>query len=189
MTAAGERAQTAHRTADLCTQYWDWSARDGGEHYMKYCGTAPEHMLFGLRAALDMLLEEGLPAVFRRHALLAEAVRRAVACWADGGVLSFNIEAPEQRANSVTTVRLDNEHGLADLRDYCDRECRIGLGLGIGGLSGKAFRIAHMGHVNAPMILGVLGGLEMALTALDIPHGRGGMRAAIDWLAESVPPA
>ena len=61
------------------------------------------------------------------------------------------------------------------------------LGVGIGELSGKAFRIAHMGHVNAPMILGTLGAVEVGLAALGIPHGRGGVQAAVDWLGESVP--
>ena len=62
------------------------------------------------------------------------------------------------------------------------------LGVGIGDLSGKAFRIAHMGHVNAPMVIGILGAVEMALAALGIPHGKGGVQAAVDWLGQSVPP-
>ncbi len=69
---------------------------------------------------------------------------------------------------------------------YCDARCGVILGHGIGELSGKAFRIAHMGHVNAPMILGTLSVVEMALAALGIPHGRGGTQAAIDWLGKQV---
>ena len=69
---------------------------------------------------------------------------------------------------------------------YCDSKCGVVLGIGIGDLSGKAFRIAHMGYVNAPMILGTLGAVEIGLAALGIPHGRGGVQAAIDWLGESV---
>ena len=76
--AAGERALAAHRVAGLRTLYWDWTAREGPEHYQRYCGTPPEHLMFGLRRALDLLRAEGLEAVFRRHRLLAEAVRRAV---------------------------------------------------------------------------------------------------------------
>ena len=85
--AAGPRAVAAHRGAGLRTLYWDWTARDGPEHYQKYCGTPPEHFLFGLRRALDLLLAEGLEAVFERHRLLARAVRAAVAVWAEGGAL------------------------------------------------------------------------------------------------------
>ena len=68
-----------------------------------------------------------------------------------------------------------------------EQKCGVTLSPGIGGLGGKAFRIAHMGHVNAPMLLGTLGAVEIALGALDVSHGRGGVQAAIDWLAESVP--
>ena len=185
--AAGSRALAAHRSAGLRTPYWDWTARDGEAHYMKYCGTPPEHLLFGLRAALDMILAEGMDAVFRRHRLLAEAVRRAVAVWAEGGAPSFNVEEPAQRADSVTTVRLAEGHDPEALRRYCDERCNVALGFGIGALGDRTFRIAHMGHVNAPMVLGVLGAVEMGLAALDIPHGRGGVQAAIDGLARAVP--
>ncbi|HYI03629.1 MAG TPA: aminotransferase class V-fold PLP-dependent enzyme, partial [Reyranella sp.] len=76
--AANARAREIHKTAGLRTAYWDWTEREGDVHYQKYCGTPPEHLLFGLRQALDMLFAEGLENVFRRHRLLAEAVRRAV---------------------------------------------------------------------------------------------------------------
>jgi alanine-glyoxylate transaminase / serine-glyoxylate transaminase / serine-pyruvate transaminase len=180
--AAGPRALEAHRTAGLRTAYWDWTRREGAEHYQKYCGTPPEHMLFGLRKALDMIFEEGLEAVYERHRLLAEATRRAVAVWAEGGVLSFNVSDPASRANSVTTVRVDGADPMA-LRRYCEEVCGVVLGHGIGELSGKAIRIAHMGHVNAPMMLGTLGVTETALGALGIRHGKGGVQAAVDFLA------
>src|ERR1700719_4109058 len=80
--AANDRAREVHARAKLRTPYWDWTARDGSVHYQKYAGTPPEHLLFGLRAALDMIFAEGLHNVFRRHHLLAEAVRRAGAGWA-----------------------------------------------------------------------------------------------------------
>ena len=187
--AAGPRAKAAHANANLRTRYWDWTQRDGDQHYMKYCGTPPEHLLFGLRAALDLLLEEGLENAFRRHGLLAEAVRRAVAVWAEGGALEFNIIEPAHRSASVTTILLNNGLEPGVIRSYCHEQCGVVLGGGIGDLTGKALRIAHMGHVNAPMILGTLGTVEMALQALDIPHGKGGVQAAVDWLGQSVPAA
>jgi alanine-glyoxylate transaminase/serine-glyoxylate transaminase/serine-pyruvate transaminase len=180
--AAGPHALAAHRAAGLRTRYWDWTEREGPEHYQKYCGTPPEHLMFGLRKALDLLLKEGLENVFRRHRLLAEAVRRAVAAWAQGGVLDFNILEASERADSVTTVRLAEGRDPKPLLELCRRQCGVVLGVGIGPLSGKALRIAHMGHVNAPMILGTLGALEVGLVALDIAHGKGGLQAAIDWL-------
>jgi alanine-glyoxylate transaminase/serine-glyoxylate transaminase/serine-pyruvate transaminase len=185
--AANERAHTAHQKADLRTRYWDWTFRLGEAHYQKHGGTPPEHLLFGLRKALDLLLEEGLDAAARRHALLAEATRQAVTKWAEGQVLAFNITRPEERANSVTTVLVQGREP-GPLSDYCREKCGVILGRGIGELQGRAFRIAHMGHVNAPMVLGVLGAIEMGLGALGIPHGRGGVQAAVEYLGREVRP-
>ena len=183
---ANERAREVHKKADLRTPYWDWTDREGDQHYQKYAGTPPEHLLFGLRQALDMLFEEGLDNVFRRHDLLAEATRRAVGVWAEGQAIGFNIVEPAERSNTVTTVLVGGGHDPVALRAYCDKKCGVIVGQGIGELSGKAIRIAHMGHVNAPMMLGTLSVLEVGLNALGIPHGKGGAQAAIDWLGEQV---
>src|SRR6186997_1793373 len=182
---ANDRAREVHKKAGLRTPYWDWTDREGSAHYQKYAGTPPEHLLFGLRAAVDMLFTEGLENVFHRHRLLAEAVRRAVGVWAEGQAIGFNIIEASERCDTVTAV-LMNGHNPEQLRAYCDRNCGVILGHGIGDLSGKAFRVAHMGHVNAPMVLGTLSVIEMALAALGIPHGKGGAQAAIDWLGEQV---
>jgi alanine-glyoxylate transaminase / serine-glyoxylate transaminase / serine-pyruvate transaminase len=184
--AANDRAREVHKKAGLRTPYWDWSEREGIEHYRKYAGTAPVHLLFALRQAIDMLFSEQLENVFLRHRLLAEAVRRAITVWAEGQVLGFNIAEAAERSDTVTTVTMANGHDPAALRKYCKEKCGVVLGVGIGELDGRAFRVAHMGHVNAPMILGTLGVIEVALNALDIPHGKGGTEAAIEWLGESV---
>jgi len=184
--AANDRAQAVHKKADLRTPYWDWTEREGAEHYRIYAGTAPVHLLFALRKAIDMILEEGLENVFRRHQLLAEAVRRAVSVWSEGQVLGFNIAENSERSNTVTTVLVGNGHDPAKLHRYCKEKCGVVLGVGIGDLQGQAFRIAHMGHVNAPMVLGTLGVIEVGLNALQIPHGKGGMEAAIAYLGENV---
>lgn len=183
--AANDRAREVHKTAGLRTPYWDWTEREGDQHYQKYAGTPPEHMLFALRRALDLLFEEGLENVFRRHQLLAEAVRRAIGVWSAGQAVGFNIIEPSERCDTVTPVLTDG-HDPDALRAYCKDQCGVVLGHGIGDLSGKAFRIAHMGHVNAPMVLGTLSVVEMALMALQIPHGKGGTQAAIEWLGEQV---
>lgn len=184
--AANDRALERHRHAGLRTPYWDWTAREGHEHYRKYAGTAPVHLLFALRKAFDMLFAEGLDASFTRHRLLARAVRRAVETWAQGDVLEFNILDAAERSDTVSTVRVSTGYDPVALQTYCKEKCGVVLGTGIGDLSGKAFRIAHMGHVNAPMILGTLGVVEMALRALRIPHGEGGTAAAIRSLADAV---
>ncbi len=185
--AANDKAKAAHEHAGLRTSYWDWTAREGPLHYQKYCGTPPEHLLFGLRKAIDMLFAEGFDAVFARHRLLAEAVRSAVGAWSENGHVGFNIANPEQRADSVTTVRLDGGHDPKQLIKYCNETCGVVLGSGIGELGKETFRIAHMGYVNAPMVLGTLAATEIGLTACGIAHGRGGAQAAIDYLAGTLP--
>lgn len=186
--AVNERARAVHQTANLRTPYWDWTERDGVEHYRRYAGTPPVHLLFALRKAIDMLFEEGLENVFRRHHLLAESVRRAVAVWSKEHVLGFNISEASERSNVVTTVLIGNGYDPTKLHHYCNDKCAVVLGIGISNLQGRAFRIAHMGHVNAPMILGTLGVVEAGLKSLQIPHGKGGTEAAITYLAESVGP-
>src|SRR5882757_4988823 len=186
--AANDRARAVHKKANMRTPYWDWSEREGTEHYRKYAGTAPVHLLFALREAINMIFTEGLENAFLRHRLLAESVRRAVAVWAQGQVLGFNITEHSERSDTVTTVVMSNGHDPVALHRYCKEKCGVVLGVGIGELQGQAFRIAHMGHINAPMILGTLGVIEVGLQALNIPHGKGGTEAAISGLAESVSP-
>jgi len=186
--AANDRARAVHKRAGLRTPYWDWTARDGQVHYQRYSGTPPEHLLFALRAALDMIFEEGLKEVFWRHRLLGEAVRRAVAVWAEGKALDFSIATPGERSDTVTTILMAEGRNPNPLQDYCNAKCGVVLGAGFGEMAGKAFRIAHMGHVNAPMVLGTLGVVEMGLKALGIPHRSEGVQAAIDWLGISVKP-
>jgi alanine-glyoxylate transaminase / serine-glyoxylate transaminase / serine-pyruvate transaminase len=185
--AINDRAREAHKKANMRTPYWDWSERDKAENYRIYGGTAPVHLLFALRKAIDMIDEEGLENAFLRHRLLAEAVRRAVSTWSEGQVVNFNISEAAERSNTVTTVLMGDSYRPADLQRYCKEKCGVVLGTGIGELTGQAFRIAHMGHVNAPMILGTLGVIEVGLQALGIPHGKGGVEAAIGWLGSNVP--
>ena len=103
--AAGPRARHAHRQANLRSPYWDWTMRDGELHYQKYAGTPPEHLLFALRAALDLIFAEGLDNVFHRHRLLAEATRRAVGTWAEGQSIGFNVS--ERSSGSDTLKPID----------------------------------------------------------------------------------
>ena len=184
--AAGPKAKAARKNADLVTSYWDWETRDLEEHYRKYCGTPPVHLLFALRKSMDMLFAEGLNNVIERHALLCGATHAAVTVWAKGGAFDFNVTDPAQRSASVTTLLMSEGHKPEPIRAFCFDQLGVTLGLGIGDLSGKAFRIAHMGHVNAPMLLGTLGALEIALDVLGMTDAssKGGNAAAAGFLAD-----
>jgi alanine-glyoxylate transaminase/serine-glyoxylate transaminase/serine-pyruvate transaminase len=184
--AAGVRALERHARAGAPRHYWDWTGRNRPLHYFEYCGTPPEHLLFALREALDIIAEEGLPAVLERHRILAGAVRSAAEVWAAGSnaAVSFNVIDAAARADSVTTLLVADGHDPAELFDFCKNTCGLVMGTGIGVLKGKAFRIAHMGHINAATILGTLATIELGLTSLNWPVGSGGVNAAIAHLAK-----
>lgn len=174
----GERARAAHEHADLRTRYWDWTYRtEDGPHYLRFCGTPPVTHLFGVREALRMIDEEGLDARWERHRVLGEAVRAAVAAWSSPGSISFYVQDEADRSNAVTTVRC-GDIDAAELSRICREDLGVTLGVGIGDLSGSSFRIGHMGHINAPMVLGVLGTIEAALTSMGHAPARSGVAAA-----------
>ena len=188
-TAASARALERSRTSGIRRGYWDWQRRmDSEAFYMKFFGTPPEHLIWGLREALDMLHEEGLETAFARHRRLAEAVHAAVGVWGQAGALALNVVDPVERAASVTTIRVGRGVDANRLRILARDELDVSLGYGLGPLDGKAFRIGHMGWINEPMVLGALGGVEMALQACGVPYRKGGVTAAIDALAEALYP-
>ncbi|MDF1585739.1 pyridoxal-phosphate-dependent aminotransferase family protein [Marinimicrococcus flavescens] len=180
--AVGPRARQAALANTAPRKYWDWGSRRGEESYMWFYGTPPLQMIWGLRAALDMLLEEGMPAVFARHARLAEAARRAVAHWSEAGALEFQALAPAARSNAVTAVRFTQGDPEA-VRLHCRDELQVAFGGGLGPFQGHILRIGHMGDLNEPMLLGALAVLETGLRRLDVPHRPGGVTAAVEWLA------
>lgn len=183
--AAGPRALERAQKNERPRVYWDWGLRSQKEFYRRFCGTPPEHLIFALREALDMVAEQGMEAILARHAHLAGAVHRAVETWAGEDALCFNAVVPEQRSVSVTTVRVAEGIDAEEIRTYARERLGVALGGGLGKLEGQAFRIGHMGDVNAPMLLGCLGAIETALIAMGIPHGSGGLRAAVEHLAAS----
>jgi alanine-glyoxylate transaminase/serine-glyoxylate transaminase/serine-pyruvate transaminase len=185
--AVGDKALDAARANRRERYYWDWDRRLESEHYRWFCGTPSISMMYGLREVLDMIAEEGLDAGHRRHARLAEAVRRAVAVWAEGGVLAFNVLEPSERANTVTTIAVPEAIGGEAIRRYCREHFEVSLGGGLARLAKTSFRIGHMGYLNPPMVLGTLGALEASLKALGVPCGTGALDAATDWLAETAP--
>lgn len=166
------------------SRYWDWRTRTDPEHFFQYFdGTAPTHHLFGLRKALDMIKAEGLDAVFARHEKLAKTVWSAFDCWSQEGPLQLNIADPQMRSHAVTAISAGSPNGDL-LRRWCEDKAGLTLGIGLGRAPADAyFRIGHMGHVNAHMIMGVLGTVEAGLTALNIPHGAGALQAAAEVIA------
>jgi len=183
---AGPRALAAHRTANLRTRYWDWTYRtEDGPYYLRFCGTPPVTHLFGLHEALTMIAEEGMPARWDRHRVLADAVRAAVAAWSAPGGLSLVVPDPANRANSVTTIATGTIDAT-ELARRCREHLGVTLGTGIGDLADTSFRIGHMGHVNAPMVLGVLGSVEAALTSMGAPVVGSGVAAATRVVADAL---
>jgi alanine-glyoxylate transaminase/serine-glyoxylate transaminase/serine-pyruvate transaminase len=142
--------------------------------------TPATNLLFGLREALHMLLdEEGLDAVFRRHARHGEATRRAVAAWG----LETLCADPREHSNSLTAIVVPEGHDADRLREIILNGFDMSLGTGLGRVKGKVFRIGHLGWFNDLMLAGTLSGVEMGMHRAGIPHRPGGVTAALDYLA------
>ncbi len=178
--AIAKKALGAAKTARLQRSYWDWEAmlETGRTGFFPY--TPGTNLLFGLREALAMLLdEEGLPAVFARHARHAEATRRAVAGWG----LEVLCADPREYSNSLTAVMLPAGFDADRLRQIILEAFDMSLGTGLGRLKGRVFRIGHLGHFNDLMLSGTLCGVEMGLHRAGIPHRAGGVAAALEFLS------
>ena len=183
------KAAEAQKTAKCVTHYWNWTPRAEPQEYAQHWdGTAPTHHVYGLRAALDMIAEEGLENVWARHRTLARAYWAALDAWGTAGPMQMNVTDSARRSHAVTAVRTDPPNGTA-LRDWLTANTGVTLGIGIGmAPAGDPawhgfFRIGHMGHVNAHMVLGTIGAVEAGLTALRIPHGPGALDAAATVIA------
>ena len=185
-----DKAAEARARLERVSRYWDWTHRADPEMFYQYFGgTAPTHHLYGLRAALDLIAEEGIEAIWHRHEVLARAIWAACAAWGAAGPLELNIADPAIRSRAVTALRIGAPHG-SELRRWVQDNAGVTLGIGLGMAEPGDpawhgfFRIGHMGHVNAHMILGALGAIEAGMQALDIPHGEGGLAAAASAVAE-----
>jgi alanine-glyoxylate transaminase/serine-glyoxylate transaminase/serine-pyruvate transaminase len=177
--AISEKALAANRSAKMARSYWDWQEmlkvnRNGFFPY-----TPATNLIFGLREALQMLHEEGLPNVFRRHQRHAEATRAAVRAWG----LEVVCAEPHEYSNSMTAVLTPEGHDADRLRKIILENFDMSLGAGLGKLAGKVFRIGHLGSFNDLMLSGTLSGIEMGLRLADVPHKAGGVTAALNSLA------
>jgi alanine-glyoxylate transaminase/serine-glyoxylate transaminase/serine-pyruvate transaminase len=178
--AISPKALEASKSARLPKSYWRWDdmLANNARGFFPY--TPSINLLFGLREALWMLEEETLPKVFRRHDRLAEATRRAVLGWG----LELQACNPAEYSSSVTAVRMPDGFAEADFRAVVLDRFNMSLGSGLGKIAGKVFRIGHLGDFNDLMLAGTLAGVEMGLEVAGVPHQKGGVCAALEYLTE-----
>ncbi len=186
----GEKVWSVHESARLNTPYWDWKPRANPSVFPEhFSGTPPTHHLYGLREAVDMLLEEGMEHVWHRHRILATCVWKTVDAWGADGKIRCHVPISAHRSTAVTAI--DTAAGDASrLRDWCDSEMGVVLGVGLkptptATVVDNAFRIGHMGHLSPAMLFGTLGCVDAGLKALDICHGSGALEAASTWIASA----
>ena len=177
--AISGKALAAHAESRSVRSYWDWSAMLGPNASGFFPYTPATNLLYGLREAVHMLLEEGLDAVFARHARHAEATRAAVEAWG----LEILARDPAERSNSLTAVLMPAGHDADRFREVVLDGWDMSLGQGLGRLKGRVFRIGHLGDFNDLMLAGTLAGVEMGLARAGVPHRPGGVQAALSRLA------
>jgi alanine-glyoxylate transaminase/serine-glyoxylate transaminase/serine-pyruvate transaminase len=177
--AISPKALAAAKSARLPRSYWDWEQmlRDNANGYFTY--TPSTNLLYGLREALALLEEEGLDAVFARHARFGEATRAAVKAWG----LELVATDPRELSNCVTAVLMPAGHDADAYRKLVLDRFDMSLGTGLGKLKGKIFRIGHLGDFNDLMLAGTLAGVEMGLALAQVPFRKGGVSAALERLA------
>ena len=179
--AISEKALSANKQAKLPRSYWDWQEMLKHNQMGFFPTTPATNLLYGLREALLMLHEEGLPNVFRRHARHAEAARVAVRTWG----LEIVCENPREYSNSVTVAFMPEGHDADRLRNIILENFDMSIGAGLSKLIGKVFRIGHLGSFNDLMLAGTLSGIEMGLGLAGVPHRKGGVTAALQCLLET----
>ena len=176
--AVSDRALAASKSAKLPRSYWSWDEMAGANKNGFFPYTPSTNLLYGLREALKMLEEEGLDNVFKRHDRHAEATRRAVRAWGLE-ILCLN---PAEYSSSLTAVLMPEGHSEAEFRKVVLEHFNMSLGSGLGRLANKVFRIGHLGDFNDITLIGTLGGVEMGLELANVPHQKGGVDAAMDYL-------
>ena len=183
-TGVSAKGMEAHARAKLPRFYFDWTLMEKRQQ-KSFIGTVPVNMFYGLRESIRLLEDEGLPNVYARHTRLAEATRRAVQVWAGNNGPQLYCTNPSRYSDSVTAVQMPDGHDAEAVRNTARHRFNVSLGGGLGKLKGTVFRIGHLGDLNEPMVLGALAAVEMALRMNNIPHGRGGVDAAMDYLAQA----
>lgn len=177
LNAMSEKAIAAAKSARLPRSYWDWEPMLSANKAGFFPYTPPTNLLFGLQESLKMLQEQGLEEVFARHSRHGEATRRAVRAWG----LELLCRIPEEYSSSLTAVLLPEADAF---RKVVLDNFNMSLGNGLGKVQGKVFRVGHLGDFNDLMLAGTLSGIEMGLALAGVPHEKGGVTAALDYLAE-----
>ena len=177
--AVSDRALAAAKAGGMPRSYWDWQEMlaPNATGYFPY--TPSTNLLYGLEEALAMLMEEGLPNVFARHARHAAATRAAVQGWD----LEILCQDPREYSSILTAVVMPDGHDADALRQVVLDRYDMSLGAGLARMKGRVFRIGHLGWFNDLMLLGTLGGVEMGLFAAGVPHRAGGVARAMDVMA------
>ena len=177
--ALSEKALSASSSATLARSFWDWQPvlKANEQNFFPY--TPATNLMYGLREALRMLLAQGLEHVFARHHRHAEATRCAVDAWG----LELLCANPSEYSSSITAIMMPEGHNAERLLRVVLERFDMSLGIGLSKLSGKIFRIGHLGDFNDLSLIGTLGGTEMGLVLAKIPHQPGGVTAALDFLA------
>ena len=181
--AVSAKALAAHQRARLPNAYWRWDEMIAANDQGAFPYTPSTNLLYGLRAAIDMLMERGLDAVFARHDRHAEATRRAARAWG----LELLCADPREYSSSLTAVLMPDGHDADAFRRVVLERFDMSLGSGLTKLQGKVFRIGHLGDFNDLMLMGTLAGVEMGLAVAGVPHTRGGAQAAMEVLAGATP--
>ena len=179
--AISAKALAASEHAKLPRSYWEWKEMIASNATGYFPYTPATNLLFGLHEALEMLFAEGLPQVFARHDRLAEATRRAARGWG----LEILCANPAEYSSSLTALIVPDGHSADALRKIVLERFNMSLGQGLGKVSGKIFRIGHLGYFNELMLCGTLAGVEMGLKLAGIPHRAGGVDAAMAYLAQT----
>jgi alanine-glyoxylate transaminase/serine-glyoxylate transaminase/serine-pyruvate transaminase len=178
--AVSDKALAAGKSAKLARSYWSWEEMIAANKDGWFPYTPATNLLYGLRVSLRMLVEEeGLENVFKRHDRHAEAARRAVRAWG----LEIYCANPAEYSSSLTAVLMPDGHSEIAFRNVVLEHFNLSLGSGLTKLRDKVFRIGHLGDFNDLMLCGTLCGVEMGLERAGVPHKKGGVTAALDFLA------
>jgi alanine-glyoxylate transaminase/serine-glyoxylate transaminase/serine-pyruvate transaminase len=176
--AVSEKALLAAKANQTSRSYWDWHEIIQQNKSGSWPYTPATNLLYGLKEAIKMLMEEGLDNVFARHLKLAAATRAAVRAWN----LEILCQDPKEHSPILTAVVMPTGHDADHFRDVALKNYDMSLGAGLSKVKGKVFRIGHLGHFNELMLMGALSGVEMALDVAKVPHKAGGVLAAMEVL-------
>jgi alanine-glyoxylate transaminase / serine-glyoxylate transaminase / serine-pyruvate transaminase len=182
--AVSPKARAAARTARMPRAFWDWEEIIAANESNVFPYTPATNMLQGLKVAIELLRAEGLDNVFARHDRAAQATRRAVAHWG----FETQCADPARHSSSLTAVRLPEGHSADALRATILERTNMSLGNGLGQLADRVFRIGHLGDFNDVAVAGTLAGIEIGLKYCGIPHGSGGVEAALSLMTGNAGP-